>query len=110
MDKRVENLEKTVYGNGKPGIAYEMVEIKTVLNGMNEKLGSLSTSISALAKAQAETDTSDRVKRLEDREVEINKAVDYVKKCSSPAYQIGQLLITIGSVTTIIAGILYFLP
>lgn len=58
----MSNLERTVYGNGKVGIAYEMVEIKTTLNVMNERLEGLGTSVSALAKSQVETDTTERIK------------------------------------------------
>lgn len=30
--EKIEDLKKTVYGNGKPGLAYEIVSIRVKLN------------------------------------------------------------------------------
>jgi len=54
------------------------------------------------------TKTNGRVTRLEGREVDIDKAVDYVKKCNNTAYAVGHFLITVSVVSGIVSSILIF--
>lgn len=58
----IENLQKTLYGNGRIGICDRMTIVEQIANDVKSDLGSLSTSYSALAKSMIEYDVTEKAK------------------------------------------------
>jgi len=61
-EKRIDSLEKTVYGNGRAGLVEEMATVKTMVSVIKEDVGGLRTSYSALVKSQIEHDAVEKLK------------------------------------------------
>ncbi len=52
--KRLDDLEKTVFGNGKPGLKEMFIRQDESIKSLNENTDKLATSVSALVKFMSE--------------------------------------------------------
>ncbi|HOD55339.1 MAG TPA: hypothetical protein PKJ08_12500 [Candidatus Cloacimonadota bacterium] len=59
---RLEKIEETIDGNGKPGMKADLISIRDSQQFMAQTLAALSTNVSALLIFQAEMKTVERVK------------------------------------------------
>jgi hypothetical protein len=60
--KIIDNLDKTIYGNGRKGLVEEIAIIKEKTETIGKNIDSLATSFAALVKSQVEYDTTQKLK------------------------------------------------
>ena len=62
LKNTVNKLDETVNGNGKDGLKIEVERTKLAVEAMSDDIGSIRTSMSAIAKSQIERDAIERSK------------------------------------------------
>jgi len=81
--ERVEKIEEAIEGNGKPGMKFELGEIKIEQRHMNTFLKDLNTNMAAVMKFMIESQMSSRIK-LQTRDV-VNMVITAILSASAIA-------------------------
>lgn len=81
--ERIDKIEENIEGNGKPGMKFELGEIKIEQRHMNTFLKDLNTNMAAVMKFMIESQMSSRIK-LQTRDV-VNMVITAILSASAIA-------------------------